>query len=192
MSHIATSEDQDAGKLFTDQLVLRSVESRDAPQIALHLSEWDVVKQTSTVPFPYDERSALTWIARVGRRHKAGREYAFAITRRDDDELVGAVAMAISSEDDGQIGEIGFWLGMPHWGQGYAREAVQALTAFGIEGLNLKRIDAVLFRDNKNSKRVLEKCGYRKDRAEVRDFPDRGGRRKVLLYSISKSEKRSK
>lgn len=186
MTDLALSDEGNAPtRLVTAQLVLRPVESRDAAQIATHLSEWDIVKQTATIPFPYDERSALTWIARVGRRHREGRQYAFAITARDSDELIGAIALAVEDYPvTGRTGEIGYWLGLPFWGRGYASEAVAAMTAFGLDCARLDRIEAVVFKENRSSKRVLERCGYRLERAEVRRYPDRGGRRKVLLYAI--------
>ncbi len=180
-------------RLFTAQLALRPLVSADAGAIAAYLSDWDVVKQTVTVPYPYDERSALTWIARVGRRHEEGRQYAFAITRRVDDAMVGVSSLTLipsppisgpkSSSEGVFFGEIGYWLGRPHWGQGYGTEAVEAITALGLETLGLRRIEAILFKDNPNSKRVLEKCGYELKRAETRRYPDRGGKRKVLLYA---------
>lgn len=184
MSHPALTESQDVDpRLFTPQLVLRPMAPRDAGAMARHLSEWDIVKQTATVPFPYDERSALTWIARVGRRHAEGREYAFAITRAGDDELIGAISLGLSNDPvSGRVGEIGYWLGLAHWGRGFASEAVGAVTALGLEDLGLNAIEAVVFKENKNSRRVLERCGYRFLHAEIRRYPDRGGRRKVLLF----------
>lgn len=180
-------------RLLTGQLVLRPLEPRDALAMAQHLSEWDIVKQTSTIPFPYDERSALTWIARVGRRHREGRQYAFAITARESDELIGAIALSLDVDSvSGRTGEIGYWLGLPFWGRGYASEAVAAVTEFGLGTLGLDAIEAVVFKENRNSKRVLERCGYRIARAEVRRYPDRGGRRKVLLYAIRSNEKARK
>ncbi len=194
MSHSALTEIQDADpRLFTAQLVLRPLEDRDAGALALHLSEWDIVKQTATVPFPYDERSALTWIARVRRRHVEGREYAFAITRPGNDELMGVISLSYTSDPvSGRVGEIGYWLGLAHWGQGFASEAVNALTTHGLKALDLDAIEAVVFKENKSSKRVLEKCGYRLISSEVRAFPDRGGRRKVLLFGIGAGVRQKK
>lgn len=172
------------GCLVTTQLKLRPLEDRDALPMATLLSEWEIVKQTSAIPFPYDERSALTWIARVRRRHHAGSQLAFAITARDGEGLMGAVALTVCDETGGPLGEIGYWLGLPYWGRGFASEAVAAVTQMGFDQLGLNRIEAVLFKENKGSVGVLSRCGYRKDGSEVRRYPDRGGRRRVLLYSI--------
>ena len=107
-------------RLFTERLVLRAVENADAPFIAAFLSDWDVVKQTASVPYPYHERSALTWVARVRRRHQAGTQFAFAMTTPDDNRIKGAVALTLLESDAGVYGEVGYWLGRPHWGKGYA------------------------------------------------------------------------
>lgn len=57
-------------------------------------------------------------------------------------------------------GEIGYWLGEPFWGNGYATQAVKLLTRFAFEDLNLIRIFAGVFESNLPSMKVLEKAGY--------------------------------
>ena len=191
MSHpVLRPAEGSSDRLLTAQLILRPMEARDAGAIARHLSEWDIVKQTATVPFPYDERSALTWIARVRRRHAEGREYAFAITAPGHDELMGATSLSFTSDPvSGRVGEIGYWLGLPFWGRGYASEAVQTVTRFGLDTLGLDSIEAVVFKENKKSARVLQRCGYRLLRSETRHYADRGGRRKVCLFGVGPAVK---
>ncbi len=46
-----------------------------------------------------------------------------------------------------------------HWGQGLATEAAQALVAFGLEQMQLARIEAVCLPENAASARVLQKAG---------------------------------
>ncbi len=56
--------------------------------------------------------------------------------------------------------EIGYWLGVPFWGQGYATEAVRAVIdhAFGDLGYDVLAGGARV--SNPASRRVLEKCGF--------------------------------
>ena len=56
--------------------------------------------------------------------------------------------------------EIGYWLGVPFWGQGYATEAVRAVIdhAFGDLGYDVLVGGARV--SNPASRRVLEKCGF--------------------------------
>ena len=57
-------------------------------------------------------------------------------------------------------GEIGYWLGVPYWGQGLIPEAVNELIRHGFEDLNLKCLWCGYFEGNDKSKRVQEKCGF--------------------------------
>ena len=57
-------------------------------------------------------------------------------------------------------GEIGYWIGVPYWGQGLIPEAVRELMRYGFENLKLNRIWCGYFDGNEKSKRVQEKCGF--------------------------------
>jgi RimJ/RimL family protein N-acetyltransferase len=57
--------------------------------------------------------------------------------------------------------ELGFWIGVPYWGRGYATEAARAVVKYAFETRKLHRIYASHFRDNLASKRVLLKLGMR-------------------------------
>jgi RimJ/RimL family protein N-acetyltransferase len=56
--------------------------------------------------------------------------------------------------------EIGYWLGVPFWGNGYATEMARALIdhAFGDRGHDVLVAGARV--SNPASRRVLEKCGF--------------------------------
>jgi RimJ/RimL family protein N-acetyltransferase len=75
---------------------------------------------------------------------------------------------------DGGYFEMGYWLGRPYWGQGYATEAARKLAAFAFSGLKAGRLTAGYFHDNPASGRVLEKIGFKPDGAEHRDCLARG------------------
>lgn len=57
--------------------------------------------------------------------------------------------------------ELGYWLGVPHWGQGYIPEAVEALLCRCFESLGCSAVWCAYFRGNEKSRRVQEKCGFR-------------------------------
>ena len=56
--------------------------------------------------------------------------------------------------------EIGYWLGVPYWGQGYATEAVRALIDHAFGDLGHQALQAGARVSNPASRRVLEKCGF--------------------------------
>ena len=57
-------------------------------------------------------------------------------------------------------GEIGYWIGVPYWGQGLIPEATRKIMRHGFEDLGLQRIWCGYFDGNQKSKRVQEKCGF--------------------------------
>jgi RimJ/RimL family protein N-acetyltransferase len=71
--------------------------------------------------------------------------------------LQGEVAGNIGSwEQDGRR-EIGYWIGMEHWGKGVATKAVSAL----LRQVETRPLYAHVAKHNVASLRVLQKCGFR-------------------------------
>lgn len=81
--------------------------------------------------------------------------------------------------------EIGWRLGLDHWGHGYAQEGARAALAFGFEKAGLEEIFAFTAAINLRSRRVMEKVGMTYDSAADFDHPriPEGDRlRKHVLY----------
>jgi RimJ/RimL family protein N-acetyltransferase len=57
--------------------------------------------------------------------------------------------------------ELGYWIGVPFWGSGYATEAASVVIEYGFQKLKLERIFASHFKGNDRSGRVLRKVGMR-------------------------------
>lgn len=77
-----------------------------------------------------------------------------------NDTFIGVCRAVPQSDIYRNNAEIGYWIGEPYWGKGYATETVQLLTAFAFNELQVLRIFAGVFGSNKASMRVLEKAGY--------------------------------
>ena len=56
--------------------------------------------------------------------------------------------------------EIGYWIGVPYWGQGLIPEAVRALQRRCFEALGCTAVWCGYYDGNEKSKRVQEKCGF--------------------------------
>lgn len=83
----------------------------------------------------------------------------FAVTLRASSELVGACGL--HGRQTGATAELGYWIGKPFWGRGYATEAARAVVAYGFDTLGLHRVFAMAYSRNPTSSRVLEKLGMR-------------------------------
>ncbi len=77
--------------------------------------------------------------------------------RFDASQLIGAIGIHGIQHNRG---ELGYWVGVPFWGNGYATEAVVAVTRFSIEKLGLTEIFARHLERNPASGRVLIKTGF--------------------------------
>ncbi|MGB5303829.1 MAG: GNAT family N-acetyltransferase, partial [Gemmatimonadota bacterium] len=72
--------------------------------------------------------------------------------------LVGAISLRLDLGH--RRAELGYWIGLPFWGRGYATEAVVAMVEYGFKELGLNRIFAHHLARNPASGRVLEKAGF--------------------------------
>jgi ribosomal-protein-alanine N-acetyltransferase len=115
-----------------------------------------------------------------------GDPFAWAIVRRDDERLIGSCGF-VSQGGERKSAEIGYWLGKPYWGKGYAVEAAQALVRFGFEQMNLERVEAKCFVENRAGQRVIEKLGMKlegTDRSEMikGEYPE------LRLYAVARQD----
>lgn len=89
----------------------------------------------------------------------------YAVVLKDENKPVGSVGLTIGEASNLDIpdteGEIGYWIGVPYWGQGLIPEAVRELMRYGFETLHLEKLWCGYFDGNVKSKRAQEKCGFR-------------------------------
>lgn len=148
--------------LKTERLLLRPFTLEDAPRLTELVSAWDVARMTSRIPHPYSPELAVTWIATHESNRAAGTDYPLAITLGG--QCIGCVGLHRAPGKDwgltGDILEIGYWIGVPYWGRGYASEAAGVMVDWGFTGLDQPVLGAGHFADNPVSRRVLEKIGF--------------------------------
>lgn len=88
----------------------------------------------------------------------------YAVVRKEDRKAVGSIGLMIGKNSNLNIaedeGEIGYWIGVPFWGQGLIPEAVKEIQRYAFEELHLKALWCGYFDGNDKSKRVQEKCGF--------------------------------
>ncbi len=141
----------------TERLLLDAFDpSSDAEQTERLVSVYEVARFTLNIPHPYPPGHIFKWFAKVEAERARGDSVVFAI-RLPDRTVVGAVGLRLERPHD--RGELGYWLGQPFWGHGYATEAARAALAFGFESLDLHKIEANYDPANIASRRVLQKLG---------------------------------
>ena len=143
--------------LHTARLTLRPFTPADAPVVTELLQVPAIADNTLRIPFPYQRSMADEWIATHPAEYDAQREVTFAITLADDRRFIGAVGLVL--ELPHRQAELGYWLGEPWWGRGYASEAARAVVGWGFDVLDLNRIHAGFMAHNPASGGVLSKLG---------------------------------
>ena len=138
--------------LETKRLALRAPRLEDAKTVAVLANDRRIAENTARIPHPYRMSDAESFITGA---NKAGGEAVFLITLRDE-TIVGACGLLMQE----QTSELGFWLGVPHWGQGYATEALHAVIDYAFTDLAHESLQAGARVTNPASRRVLEKCGF--------------------------------
>ena len=90
-----------------------------------------------------------------------------------------------STGDESEEPALGYWLGQPHWGNGYAREAVAAVLDYGLRTLGMETIRAYTDPSNLASQRDLLHCGLERVGEIVLTKPTRQGAQHAPLFRIS-------
>lgn len=141
-------------EIESKRLFYRAFEMNDAKQICALLQEKEIIDNTLSIPFPYDQGMAEEWISTHKERYEHG-EYKYAVVLKEDNSLIGTIELII--ENEFQRAVVGYWLGKPYWKNGYATEMLARIIQFGFEKLNLNRIYGEYFDHNLASSRVMEK-----------------------------------
>ena len=143
----------------------------------------EIAATTLRIPHPYLEKDAREFLA--SPRQTAG-ELRLVIRLRSDGRLCGGVGL--HPEPLHHRAELGYWIGVPYWGNGYAAEAARAVVEYGFERLDLNRIFATHFRQNLASGKVLRKIGMRHEGCMRQAVMKWGEFVDLELYSILRQE----
>ena len=88
----------------------------------------------------------------------------YAVCLKTDNKAIGSIGLMIGTQSNLDLpeteGEIGYWIGVPFWGQDLIPEAAKMLIRHAFVDLNLETLWCGYFEGNAKSKRVQEKCGF--------------------------------
>lgn len=141
-------------------LSLREVTTADAVRIVELAGVWAVARMSAAIPYPYHLKDAIDWIEGIDPD-----EIVRAIIV--DGELVGVCGL-VRLEDEQECAEIGYWIGEPYWGRGYATAAARQLIRIAFKEYGFSRLLGGHFADNPASARILEKLGFEELRTRAR------------------------
>lgn len=168
------------------RLILRPFRPEDAEVQQVLINDKEIAANTRSIEFPYPEGAALNWIEQHPKMWLDGKSAIFAICLKQDGQLVGAIGLEISRQNE--HAELGYWLGRKFWNRGIATEAAAAVIRFGFETLALQKIHAHHLTRNPASGRVLEKAGMVREGLFRRHIKKLGVFEDVEFYGILRSD----
>jgi [ribosomal protein S5]-alanine N-acetyltransferase len=139
----------------TPRLEIRPWREADIAELLPLIGAREVAATTLRVPHPYEPKHAREFLASMAREN----ELRLAMRLRSDGRLCGGIGL--HPEMPHNRAELGYWIGVPYWGKGYATEAAIAVVRYGFDKIKLNRIFAHYFKHNPASGKVLMKIGMK-------------------------------
>ncbi|MDC5818890.1 GNAT family N-acetyltransferase [Vibrio europaeus] len=162
----------------TNRLILRPFTEQDAPVVAQLAGEKVISDMTANIPHPYQLTDAVDWIRTHQDLFNTGKGVVYALVLKESNTLIGAVSLPRLAEGEGTLG---YWLGVPFWGVGYATEGARALIKYARVNLGLTKLKAMHLIDNERSKSVISKLGT--TYIGTKTIQAQGRERKVCVYA---------
>ncbi len=160
-------------RITTPRLALRAPIRGDVPEMVKLADNRKIFEVLARLPHPYTRADGIAFVEIFAQRPD---ERPYAITL--DDQFVGVVGISFHP---GQLPELGYWLGEPHWGKGLMSEAVKGLLdAAWATGLYPK-LRARALAGNAASLQVLEKAGFKRTGTDISADAHNAGKPVVLL-----------
>ena len=145
--------------LETPRLWLRPWEESDAPDLYRYAADPAVGPVAGWAP-----HQSVAESRQIIQEVLSGPE-DYAIVPKAVGRPVGCIGLMCGQTSNLDLpafeAELGYWIGVPFWGQGLVPEAAQELLRRGFEELKLERVWCGYFDGNEKSRRVQEKCGFR-------------------------------
>lgn len=189
LSNVPTSRVEQP-TIKTLRLIIRPFDLSDSDEVQRICSDKEIAANTRTVPYPYPEGAAESWIAQHPEFWATGRSAVFAVALPEENNVIGAVGLEMNEED--HRAELGYWIDEKYRGQGYATEAAIAIVEFGFSYLGLHRIFAHHLARNPVSGKVMVNVGMRQEgelRGHVRKW---GVFEDIVVFGILKTDPRKK
>jgi len=144
----------DCPVLVTERLVLRPPHEDDIPELAELADNRRIAEMLARMPHPYGEREARAFVE--GARQGTAAGCIHAVTLAESGAFIGCAGLHARH---GGL-ELGYWIGEPYWGRGYATETAHTLVDLAFRASAIERLHVSCRVVNAASRRVIHKCGF--------------------------------
>ena len=146
----------------TERLILRQLQPADAKGIFELDSDPEVHRYVGNKPITTLKQAEdiIEFIRAQYRDNGIGR---WAVEEKSTGNFLGWAGLKLITDPiNGRSGhyDVGYRLIRRFWGQGFATEATKASIDFGFQNFSVDCLYAIAHKDNKASRRILEKSGF--------------------------------
>lgn len=141
-------------KISTNRLLLRALEKEDAQALFDYAKLDNVGPSAGWQPHKSIEESQKIIEYMIKSNE------VWAITLKDSKTMIGSIGLHKKEHQNNEL-EVGYVLNPTYWHQGYMIEAVRALIQYAFSHLGIKKLHCAHFKENINSKKVIDKAGFK-------------------------------
>lgn len=164
--------------LETERLVLRRPTLADVRAISRLADDRRIAENSRRLPHPYSQDHAVEFVRGIADDE---REAVFLI--ENNHTPIGMVGVDWHAPE---TPELGYWLGVEYWGQGFATEAARAVIDFTFEEFDAEQLISGARVANPASRNILEKCGFQWSGVELHRFEALGSSTPVDCFRLSR------
>jgi RimJ/RimL family protein N-acetyltransferase len=164
--------------LETERLLLRRPTLADVKAITTLIADLRVSINLRRVPHPYSHDHAVEFVRTLALEP---RNTVFLI--ECDSAPIGVVGV---DWREPEAPELGYWLGVEYWGQGFGTEAARAVIDFTFEEFDIEHLVSGARVTNPSSRNILEKCGFQWSGVELHRFEALGSSTPVDRFKLSR------
>jgi ribosomal-protein-alanine N-acetyltransferase len=179
----------------SDRLLLRLPEMKDHHEWvrlrregAEYLRPWEPVWAADH----FTRRAFSNRVFWARKSWEEGKGLPLFLIRREDEALLGAVTLDNIRRGPSQAATLGYWTGQEYARQGYMSEAITALVHYAFTEMDLSRIEAACLPENKASRGLLEKSGFKYEGVAQSYLQIAGRWRNHVLYASLRADRRGK
>ena len=169
--------------LQSDRLEFRTYTDEDFQFLWSLLSDPEMIRYIGKGQ-TRDRSEALEFLYWIYRSYKENPQGGLLLLiRKEDGRRIGHAGLMAQTIEGVDELEVGYWVAKDFWGQGYAKEAAEALRDYGLKQLGRKRLISLIQQDNKASQKVAQHIGMTMEREITLSGKN------VCVYAIDKEEK---
>jgi [ribosomal protein S5]-alanine N-acetyltransferase len=170
----------DVPKIETERLILRKITLDDAEDMYAYASNEEVTRYVT-----WDTHISISDTIEFIHTFLPQYDAAWGIEVKENGKFIGTVHF-VWWQPEHNSAEIGYVLSKEYWGKGLITEAARAITSFGFDHMNLVRIQARCFLENKGSERVMKKLGMSFEGTSRKVMYVKGEHKDLKVYSLLK------